>query len=429
MSYVWRVLGVILLVIVALLPLHSDGTGDVAYWSDWIAIIERNGFIAGYNAVPFYPPMAWVILQGVALSYHALDIDVFLAVKWSLVIFLLLTSAIFLLWTRNLRLTAIFHLSLVLSSVALGYLDIWLAPTILLAFWALKERKIFLFSVCFTISCLIKQPPWLLAPFLMVYVVRQTGLTYWKASMAQWKTTLTVLLRDVVLPVGVMVGTMALVFGEGVLRSLEIAVSHANLSLNALNYNWLVTYYLRLTQPDRFGAMGGVGEIVDYISVTEWPPADWAIVVVPRILFALFYLGALLVFLRRSNSFDNLLRFTIVGYLAYCTFNIGVHENHLFLAPLLAFVLCWVNRRDLYTALILALMANINLFVFYGVVGGYPYNYGRLVGGIDISVPLALFNVIFFLLFWATTCWPPKPDSRVNIPESPGPKRADAVAS
>src|SRR5687767_6350654 len=214
MSYVWRVLIVILLVIVALLPLHSGGTGDVAHWLEWIEIIERDGFITGYQSVPFYPPMAWVLLGGVALSYHALNIEVFLAVKWSLVVFLLLTSAIFLVWTRNLLLTVLLHLSLILSSVALGYLDIWLAPTILLAFWALKERKIFLFTVFYTISCLIKQPPLIIGPFLLVYIVWQTGIPQWKASLK-------VLLRDVVLPAGVLVGAMALIFGEGLWLSLQ----------------------------------------------------------------------------------------------------------------------------------------------------------------------------------------------------------------
>jgi hypothetical protein len=419
MSYVWRVLVIILLILIALLPLHSHGTGDVDYWLDWIAIIERDGFIAGY--VPIYPPMVWVLLQGVAFSYHALNIEVFLAVKWSLVIFLLLTSGIFLLWTRNLLLTALLHLSLVLSSVALGYLDIWLAPTILLAFWALKERKFFLFSVFFTISSLIKQPPWLLAPFLIVYIMRETG------GIKQWKATLTVLLRDVVLPAGVLVGVMALTFGERILEPLRVAVSHSSLSANALNYNWLTTYFLRLTQPERFGPIDGVGGVFGYSPVTEWTAADWPIVGIPRFLFAVFYLGALLIFLRRSNSFDNLVRFTIAGYMAYCIFNIGVHENHFFLAGFLAFVLCWANPRDMYATLILALMANINLFMFYGIDGSdYAYNHQI---GMDITVPLALFNVVFFLVFWATTCWPKNPDSKVDVPEQPTLDHAGVVTN
>jgi hypothetical protein len=245
--------------------------------------------------------------------------------------------------------------------------------------------------------------------------------------MAQWKATLTVLLRDVVLPAGVMVGTMALVFGERILQSIEVAVGHTGLTGNALNYNWLTTYFLRLTQPDRFGAIGGWTGAMDYSAVTEWTSADWPIVGIPRLLFALVYLSALLVFLRRSNSFENLLRFTIVGYLGYCIFNIGVHENHLFLAPLLAFILCWVNRRDFYTTLILALMANINLFLFYGITGG-GISYDRQIG-MDISVPLALFNVVFGVAFWAEACWHKEPDLKTGVAESPDLERAETVAS
>jgi len=420
MSRVWQVLVAILLFIVALLPLYSPGTGDVNYWVDWIGIIEHDGFIAGYNTVPFYPPGVWILLQGVAFSYQALNIDVFLAVKLSLVFFLLLTSTIFLVWTRNFILTACLHLSLVLSSVALGYLDIWLAPTILLAFWALKERKFFLFTVSYTIACLIKQPPLIIGPFLIAYIVMQTG------GISQWKATLKVLLRDVVLPAGALVGTMALTFGEGFWRSLQNSVSHANLSLYALNYNWLMTYYLRLTQPDRFGAIDGMAGLIDYSPVTEWSIADWPIAGIPRILFALFYLVALLVFLRRPKSFENLVRFAILGYLAYFTFNLGVHENHLFLAAFLVFVLCWLNPHDVYVTIIIALMANINLFLFYGITGGILYD--RQIG-IDISVPLALFNVVFFLVFWSTTLWGKNPASNANLAEQPGLDRVDAVTN
>jgi hypothetical protein len=394
MSRVLKALFVFLLAIVALLPLYSNGTGDVLIWQGWIQALERDGFITGY--IPVYPPLTWALLQVVAFSYHALNIDMFLAIKLSLVVFLLLTSGVFLLWTRNLLLTAFLHLSLVLSSVALGYLDIWFALPLLLAFWALKERKIFLFSLFFTVSCLIKWQPLIIAPFLLLYVLRLTGVK-------QWKVTLKVFLRDMALPAGLLLGAMLLLFGQGLLLSMEDSI-HVGLTGNALNYNWLVTWFLCLTQPERFGALAD--GVVNYIGITDWLASDWPIVVVPRIIFGLFYVSTLLVFARRARSFKNLLRFAILGYLAYFTFNVGVHENHLFLAGLLVVVLYWLSPRDLYTALIVVLMANINLFLFYGVSGGYPY---QRVIGIDVSVPLALFNVVFFLAFWAMTCWPGKP--------------------
>jgi hypothetical protein len=397
MSRLLKALLIILLIMVSLLPLYSGGTGDVSVWQGWIEAIEREGFVSGY--IPVYPPLTWTFLQIVAFSYHALNIEMFLALKWSLVFFLFLTSLIFLLRTRNLLLTAFLHISLILSSVALGYLDIWFAPTMLLALFALKERKIFLFSIFYTASFLVKWQPLIIAPFLLVYLVRLIGITH-------WKTTIKVLLADVILPTSALISAIVFVFREGLLMSLQDAMGHAILSGYALNYNWLLTYYLRLTQPDRFGAIAG--GIIDYVDATDWPTVGLS-----KILFVIFYIVTLIVFARRTKSFDNLLRFSILGYLSYFTFNTGVHENHLFLAGLLVVILYWVNSRDLYTTLIIVLMANINLFVFYGINGGPGYQ--RLIGGIDITVPLALFNVVFFLVFWTITCWRENPDLKADV--------------
>lgn len=407
MSYVLRGLIIVFLVVIALIPLHSPGTVDVLSWLAWIDAIEKYGLISAYANVEFvYPPMTWILLRGVAFSAHLLNIEMFLAIKWSLVVFLLLTSTVFLLWTRNLFLTAFLHLSLVLSSVALGYLDIWFAPSLLLALWALKEKKILLFTVFFTISCLIKPQPLIIAPFLLVYIVGQKDIVHWKATLLS-------LLRDVILPAGLLTSIIVLPFGQPVVTAFQYSLNHAVLSGNALNYNWLLTYFLHLTQPDRFGPIDGLGGVVGYIEITDWSITQWPITVLPRILFALFYLGTLLAFLRRQKSFDNFLRFAIAGYLSYFTFNIGVHENHLFLAMLLAFTIYGLDTRDRYTTLILALMANINLFLFYGVTGEYPYQ--RLIG-IDLSVPLALFNVLFFLAFWVITCWQKDGEPKKRMP-------------
>lgn len=404
MAYVWRVFMIILIALITLLPLHSAGTGDVLIWQGWIEAIERDGFIAGY--IPVYPPLTWAILQGVAFSYHALNIDMLLAIKWSLVFFLFLTSTIFFFWTRNLLLTAFFHLSLILSSVALGYLDIWFAPALLLSLWALKKQKIFLCSLFFTIACLIKWQPLIITPFMLLYILRLSGIK-------QWRESIKIVLLNVILPAGLLVGAMALFFGQGLLLSLQDGMGHTGLTGNALNYNWLVTYFLSSTQPERFGPLAS--GIVNYIGITEWAVTDWPIVLVPRILFGLFYAATLIFLLRRLASFENFIRFTTIGYLAYFTFNIGVHENHLFIAGLLAAILYWINARDLYPALIIVLMANINLFLFYGLSGGYPYQ--RLIG-IDISIPLALFNVIFFILFWAISCF--SKSSQTSQPVFPG---------
>jgi hypothetical protein len=78
------------------------------------------------------------------------------AIKLSIALFTCLTSLIFWLWTRDIALTILLHFSLLLNGVALGYIDIYFAPSLILLLWALRERKLTLFSVAFSIASLTK---------------------------------------------------------------------------------------------------------------------------------------------------------------------------------------------------------------------------------------------------------------------------------
>ena len=49
-------------------------------------------------------------------------------------------------------------------------------------------------------------------------------------------------------------------------------------------------------------------------------------------------------------------------------------------------------------AVILLLMANINLFLFYGVDG--DLHIPRVFAGVDIALPLAILNVLFFIYLY-----------------------------
>ena len=54
----------------------------------------------------------------------------------------------------------------------------------------------------------------------------------------------------------------------------------------------------------------------------------------------------------------------------------SVHENHLFTAMVLAFVL-WARDRSMSSPAIgIALFANLNLVVFYGLAGSVPFSPG-----------------------------------------------------
>ena len=97
------------------------------------------------------------------------------------------------------------------------------------------------------------------------------------------------------------------------------------------------------------------------------------------------------------------MRFALLGYVAYFIFNVGVHENHLFLATLLAPILWLVEPRRWPLAAGVIVASNLNLLVFYGAFMRFP----RTIGGIDLALPLALSNTVVFALVWANAALRP----------------------
>ena len=110
--------------------------------------------------------------------------------------------------------------------------------------------------------------------------------------------------------------------------------------------------------------------------------------------------ASVVAFLIREKTFENLIKFALLGYLAYFTFNTSVHENHLFIAAVLSVILVWLNRERLSTMVILLLMSNINLLLFFGITGG-GLGFSRVIANtVDAALPLSIFNVVFFLVLW-----------------------------
>jgi hypothetical protein len=376
------------LLLLTLLFLPSGGTTDVALFAKWMDAMQRDGLVQAYaDAYDVYPPLAWVILRGVVAAAAFSGIALLPAFKVSLLVFLALTSVVCLAWSKNLVNSAILHVSLLLNSVALGYVDIYLAPTFLLSLWALRNRRVFLFAALFTISSLIKWQPLIVAPFFAVHVVRLV------AEDRAWRSAATRFGLEAVLPATLIAGAVMLPFGWASLAAFTDALSQQTLSGNALNYNWLVTHYLHVAHPERFGPL------VDGMS-TFVRTDEWSIVAGSKLLFVAFYLWTLGCFIARPAAFETTLRFALAGYLAYFTFNVGVHENHWFLASLLAVAWHIAARNPRHWVVAILVIANVNLFLFYGVSGTVPFN---RVAGIDLAVPLSILSVALFLWFWWST--------------------------
>jgi hypothetical protein len=183
-----------------------------------------------------------------------------------------------------------------------------------------------------------------------------------------------------------------LFFGTEMVRALGRALSHRGLSSNALNLWWLVTHALHAAWPDAFGSLdaGIAGHIYS-------PPGALLQLLVLRVPFLLAY-GAVLVSLwRRETSFPRLVQHALVGYLTYFMLATGVHENHLFVAVVLAAVLALRAGDGGRAFVIWASVFNVNLWAFYGASGRLPMS---RVLSIDLALPLAALNLWLFALAW-----------------------------
>jgi hypothetical protein len=377
----WQRLCLIGLVLVTTFAfLHTPGTIDVrSFWLPWMNNVRNAGLVKGFAGnVGDYPPLTSVYLLAASGVGKVLGLTDLEALKWTLVAFLIATSALFWLWTRALLLTTFLHLSLVLNSVALGYLDVFVTLPLLGALWALKEGRYTIFALLFAAACLSKWHPLIIAPFFLVYVFQKAGL----------RVTLT----RVVLPGLLIAGCVLAVFRDSLIASLTKALTHPFLSGLGLNLHWVITYALRALAPDTWGGLAD-----GQCNAVEVLP-DSALMVVAKGLFWAVYASVLVLLWWSKKSFADFVFYTMLGFLTYCTLNTGVHENHLLLASFLATVLCFLEGGQVLTMLVIALLNNLNLFLFYGVTGKEP-DFSR-VAPVDLTLPTAALAVVNFLVLY-----------------------------
>jgi len=389
-NYVQRVVLIVLLSLITLSFFHSPGTGDVKYWLQWMKIYDTQGPFMGFETTQWdYPPFSSIILFGTARMSHLFSTDYFTSLKLSLTLFLVISSIIFWVWTRDFFITVILHLSLLLNSVLLVYIDIFFAPWFILALMAIKERRMTAFTIFYSIACLIKWQPIVIAPFLLLYILNIKQITDIK------EIDLKVLLINILLPFSVIILITLLLYKMYFLMSFITGVTTKYLSGDALNFSWIMTYFLHVFYPDIFGPLkdGQSGFLIT---------SSLKVLTIPKALFLIFYTGVFLSFLKQNKTFENLIYYSLIGYLAYFIFNTGVFENHLFLASILAVILFFLNKEHLMISIFIIIMSNLNLIIFFGT-DGKGLSFSRVVG-VDITLLLSLLNVAFFLLIWNSAC-------------------------
>ncbi len=98
-----------------------------------------------------------------------------------------------------------------------------------------------------------------------------------------------------------------------------------------------------------------------------------------------------------------------MGFFSYYLFNIGVHENHLFVCMTLAFVLAAINPASGRPQLVyLTVIANLNLLLVYGIQGPRIMLEGvrghGLLDGVGMTWASVLFSIVN-TIFGAACLW------------------------
>jgi glycosyl transferase family 87 len=379
-----RLLLLALALLVSLSLFHAPGTGDVDLWRRWMTNVHDLGLRAGYAAnLADYPPGSSILLLGATRMADGFGLKRLAALKLSLFAFLWLTAVLVGLWSRSVRLAAATAFALMLNSVGLGYLDVYFAPTLVLALWALATRRYALFSVAFSLSCLTKWQPVLVAPFVLVHLLGD--LRPMAASERRRRVA------ALLVPAALIWGGAFALFGEPMWLAWGRATTHRSLSGNALNLCWVMTDALHRWWPSAYGGLQA-GRAQDIVTDDRW------LLLGPRVLFAAAYLLALAFLWKHRGRLVGLMACSLLGTLSYFMLSSGVHENHLFLPVLLAVVLALLDPDHGMLFALWAIAASLNLFLFYGPYGIEP-PMSRVVG-VDLALLAALVNLALFTWTW-----------------------------
>lgn len=345
-----------------------------------------------------YPPLSFIVVAMVSEMSKFSGLPILLVYKIVLFFFLSATTAVFYYFTRNLFLASLLQLSSTLATTALGYLDVLFAPFLILSLYLLKERRLTLATLFFSIACLMKYLPLILAPILLIYAINVDQVKELARGIRRISDTVILPIALVMITLLIIYGPQTFIFGRQAVLALPTSVCvflqklyiggfttracglpvQDTLSGNALNLGYIIGFFITLLNPRAYQAVWQVG-------VSDFPQ----VAMILELIFILVYSSILITFFKeRTKTFEASVLFSAIGYLAYFMFSTNVHENYLFLVPLLFIVLLAERGEYSKETLFWLVYANLNLFLFYGM-SGRGIGFDRRILGYDILPALS----------------------------------------
>jgi hypothetical protein len=345
----WLLLGGLALAVLTCVAVTFPGQGDVGLWESWIGNARTLGVVAGFRENHAdYPPLANVVLASAAALGSAVGVSDTTAIKLSLLAFLVITLALFFAWTRRFPLVLAMWAAVLLNSVMLGYLDIYVAPFVLMGIWALTKGRPTAAMTSIGAATLIKWQPILIAPFVIVHV--------WRTNAKRAALT--------AVPAVALAVLVAVVFGVlPVANAFALSLQHGSLSSDALNLGQVM-----MTWP--------------YFTARWWVPAAM------KVAFMCQFLWLIVRYADGPAHGERAIAYALVAFLGYVVCSSGVHENHWFVPTVLALALASMDRMWWMPALAIAVVSNVNLVTSYESAGP------------DVTAPIAALVVVGYVWSW-----------------------------
>jgi hypothetical protein len=376
MRRVWLVAGAAFAVLFPIALWTTDGTGDVEIWRAWTENVRAFGVVAGYAANQAdYPPFATVWLGAADVIADLVGISWLSALKSATLAALAFGGFVLYHVNRN-GLAAVWFVAVAsFNAVGLVYLDALFAPFLLVALHALVRREYPLFSLAFAVAITTKWQALVALPFFAAHIFEFRSLPD-ALRKTRDRDSLRTLLRAGAPGLTAIIAAV-LVFGvAATAHSFGAALTHRYLSGNALNLPMATTWLVRVFSPETYG--GPENGVATYVVYERALVGN-----LTRLPFLAFYAWVGAAYLRSKKTPDALLRYSLAGTLIYFAFNVGAHENHLFLSTLIAWFLYARDERYLGVAAAVSAMDVFNLFLFYGY-GGEPI-LDRSAFGVDLA--------------------------------------------
>jgi hypothetical protein len=357
----------------------------------WMDDAVEHGPVDGYRVDPYdYPPGAKALLGAAGSLGDRLGLERAASFKLLLLLFQAATALAAFALTRRLLLAGALWLSTVVSAMAHGYLDILFAPFLVISLVGVATRRAVPAWVFLWLACFIKHQPFILVPFYIVHLGGIDGVGGLWRFLRQPNTW------GVAAWTGAAVLLVVIAFGRtetgqwAAVQALQKATAHRDISGNALNAPWIGSY---VYQVSKYGELGPAR----VREARRLLPIKAAAV---SVLLWVLWLQMRLPKTPRAG-----LVAMLAGYLAYFTFNAGVHENHLFVPMLLALVIVTLGSsldgagaRGTLVPLAIGVVAfaHLNLLLFYDWQG--LVREPVLIGTrqLDASVPLAGISLVLF---------------------------------